>query len=388
MLIPTATEADDIILQETIQLSIAEQKSHDDLEAKLNEEKVKEHLMAEEIQKLVEGTENVGNDEVDSSVKSYMSNHILHVHPTQAIQAFAQEQQYQLYLTMKDNHQLQHDDLPIWLTLKFKFKRLYMSNTLCRPSTIHPREKDDLHDDAHPERENSAKRQKTSEHGTYVIRESSSDDDEFLTEKVSQELVEEISQTVDEAKLRKVVNEMLRQRCTSGDEHKYHINHVYYVEGLGHNFSRVGQFCDGDLEVAFRSKTCYVRNLEGDDMLTGAQTIQLSIAEQKSHDDLEAKLNEKKVKEHLMAEEIEKLVEGTENVGTNEVDNSISHSQNDPSTKLEHLSKKESPEVEIIADVQSVNVNEEEEESAEDDYKLKRKENGKNIEETRNTPSP
>ncbi|GJX23084.1 retrovirus-related pol polyprotein from transposon TNT 1-94 [Tanacetum coccineum] len=31
----------------------------------------------------------------------------------------------------------------------------------------------------------------------------------------------------------------------------------------------VGQFCDGDLEVAFCSKTCYVRNLEGDDLLTG-----------------------------------------------------------------------------------------------------------------------
>ncbi|GJT09287.1 integrase, catalytic region, zinc finger, CCHC-type containing protein [Tanacetum coccineum] len=47
------------------------------------------------------------------------------------------------------------------------------------------------------------------------------------------------------------------------------ICHVYYVEGLGHNLFSVGQFCDGDLEVAFRSKTCYVRNLEGDDLLTG-----------------------------------------------------------------------------------------------------------------------
>ncbi|GJR31500.1 retrovirus-related pol polyprotein from transposon TNT 1-94 [Tanacetum coccineum] len=46
------------------------------------------------------------------------------------------------------------------------------------------------------------------------------------------------------------------------------ICHVYYVEGLGHNLFSVGQFCDGDLEVAFRSKTCYVRNLEGDDLLT------------------------------------------------------------------------------------------------------------------------
>ncbi|GJV55232.1 retrovirus-related pol polyprotein from transposon TNT 1-94, partial [Tanacetum coccineum] len=38
---------------------------------------------------------------------------------------------------------------------------------------------------------------------------------------------------------------------------------------LGHNLFSVGQFCDGDLEFAFSSKTCYVRNLEGDDLLTG-----------------------------------------------------------------------------------------------------------------------
>nr|GEX53708.1 hypothetical protein [Tanacetum cinerariifolium] len=39
--------------------------------------------------------------------------------------------------------------------------------------------------------------------------------------------------------------------------------------GLGHNLFSVGKFYDGDLEVAFRSKTCYVRNLKGDDLLTG-----------------------------------------------------------------------------------------------------------------------
>ncbi|GJT67098.1 hypothetical protein Tco_1018578 [Tanacetum coccineum] len=47
--------------------------------------------------------------------------------------------------------------------------------------------------------------------------------------------------------------------------------HVYYVEGLRHNLFSVGQLWDGDLEVAFRSKTCYVRNLEGDDLLTGGR---------------------------------------------------------------------------------------------------------------------
>ncbi|GJZ11809.1 integrase, catalytic region, zinc finger, CCHC-type containing protein [Tanacetum coccineum] len=55
------------------------------------------------------------------------------------------------------------------------------------------------------------------------------------------------------------------------------ICHVYYVEGLGHNLFSVGQFCDDDLEVAFLSKTCYVQNLEGDDLLTGGRESNLYI---------------------------------------------------------------------------------------------------------------
>nr|GFC63907.1 hypothetical protein [Tanacetum cinerariifolium] len=106
-----------------------------------------------------------------------MSGNILHVHQTQATPAFAQEHQYQLYLTMKDHPQLQQDDLPIWLALKYKFERLYVSDTPCRPSAVHPRDQDNPHDDAHPEGENSAKSQKTSKHVTYVFRESSSSQD-------------------------------------------------------------------------------------------------------------------------------------------------------------------------------------------------------------------
>ncbi|GKF92203.1 hypothetical protein Tco_0278922, partial [Tanacetum coccineum] len=59
------------------------------------------------------------------------------------------------------------------------------------------------------------------------------------------------------------------------DQGNLTICHVYYVEGLGHNLFLVGQFCDGDLEVAFRSNTCYVRNLEGDDLLTGSRDSNL-----------------------------------------------------------------------------------------------------------------
>nr|GEY19633.1 hypothetical protein [Tanacetum cinerariifolium] len=49
------------------------------------------------------------------------------------------------------------------------------------------------------------------------------------------------------------------------------ISRMYYVEGLGHNLFSVGQFCDSYLEVAFRQHTCFIRNLDGVDLLTGSR---------------------------------------------------------------------------------------------------------------------
>ncbi|GJW53557.1 retrovirus-related pol polyprotein from transposon TNT 1-94, partial [Tanacetum coccineum] len=47
------------------------------------------------------------------------------------------------------------------------------------------------------------------------------------------------------------------------------ISSVYYVEGLGHNLFSVRQFCDSDLEVAFRKHSCYVRDINGVDLIKG-----------------------------------------------------------------------------------------------------------------------
>nr|GFD03810.1 integrase, catalytic region, zinc finger, CCHC-type, peptidase aspartic, catalytic [Tanacetum cinerariifolium] len=49
------------------------------------------------------------------------------------------------------------------------------------------------------------------------------------------------------------------------------ISRVYYVEGLGHNLFSVRQFCDSDLEVAFRQHTFFIRNLEGVYLLTDSR---------------------------------------------------------------------------------------------------------------------
>ncbi|GJU48175.1 retrovirus-related pol polyprotein from transposon TNT 1-94 [Tanacetum coccineum] len=46
------------------------------------------------------------------------------------------------------------------------------------------------------------------------------------------------------------------------------IKRVYYIEGLNYNFFLVGQFCDADLEVAFRKSTCFMRDPQGNDLLT------------------------------------------------------------------------------------------------------------------------
>ncbi|GKA61190.1 integrase, catalytic region, zinc finger, CCHC-type containing protein [Tanacetum coccineum] len=53
------------------------------------------------------------------------------------------------------------------------------------------------------------------------------------------------------------------------------ISRVYYVEGLGHNLFSVGQFCDSDLEVAFRKHTYFIHNLEGVDLLSGSRGTNL-----------------------------------------------------------------------------------------------------------------
>ncbi|GKF43908.1 hypothetical protein Tco_0130460, partial [Tanacetum coccineum] len=180
--------------------------------------------------------------EISSQVNDAITNHI----PSQVDSS------------VRNNPQLQQDDLPIWLALKYKFERLYMATTPCRPFVVRPRDQDDPHDDphddAHLEGENSVKRRKITEHGTFELGgslfgqdyESESgpstsgnqeqydnfdfwtnsyaiDDDVLPNEKVSQELVDEMSQTVDEAKLRK---EIFSNSASKKSRASYEVNNV------------------------------------------------------------------------------------------------------------------------------------------------------------------
>nr|GFA28647.1 hypothetical protein [Tanacetum cinerariifolium] len=67
------------------------------------------------------------------------------------------------------------------------------------------------------------------------------------------------------------------------DQRAVTIKRVYYVEGLNHNLFSVGQFCDADLEVAFRKSTCYIRDLKGNDLLTGVIISSMVMTSSLSH---------------------------------------------------------------------------------------------------------
>ncbi|GKE75813.1 retrovirus-related pol polyprotein from transposon TNT 1-94, partial [Tanacetum coccineum] len=53
------------------------------------------------------------------------------------------------------------------------------------------------------------------------------------------------------------------------------IKRVYYIERLNHKLFSVGEFCDADLDVAFRKSSCYIRDLKGNDLLTGSRRTDL-----------------------------------------------------------------------------------------------------------------
>ncbi|GJT91500.1 hypothetical protein Tco_1080345 [Tanacetum coccineum] len=183
---------------------------------------------------------------IQAQISSQIENAIANVIPSQ----------FEAQISSVDP-QLQQQDIAIWLALQMKFERNTVPQAACRTPVVRLRDQDNPHDDAHPKGESSAKRQKTSEYEAYVSGESlfgqvfqeeqapstscnqeqdddfdfwtdsyALDDDEIPTKQVLQDIMEEVSLTIDEAKMRKMADEMLRQRCTLGDEHQYHIDQM------------------------------------------------------------------------------------------------------------------------------------------------------------------
>ncbi|GJR28552.1 hypothetical protein Tco_1104784 [Tanacetum coccineum] len=225
-------------------------------EAKENVALVDEHLASEEIEKMVEGPEkcllmivqslgminsNIPDKHIKEQVMKQVPEQVRNQVPVYVAEglilerqkakeeterliakAILQEyQQYQLYLAMKADPQLQQQDIAIWLALQMKFEERRFTNKLhwqcgkktseCElyvsgesivwtsfqeeqaPSTSGNQEQDDDFD--------------------FWTNSYALDNDEIPTKQVSHDIMEEVLLTIDEAKLRKMADEMLRQRC-------------------------------------------------------------------------------------------------------------------------------------------------------------------------------
>nr|GEY12089.1 zf-CCHC domain-containing protein/UBN2 domain-containing protein [Tanacetum cinerariifolium] len=172
-------------------------------------------------------------------LRSYMSGHILHVHPAQSQTTSILEQQYQLYLSMKDDPQLQQKDIAIWLTLQMKFGILQKTSEY---EAYVSRESSSGQDNEKEQGPSTSGNQVQVDDYDFWTESYASDDDEIPTKQVSQDIMKEVLLTIDEAKLKKIADEMLRQRCTSGDEHQYHIDQMK-------NFLKSNNFWESRKEI-------------------------------------------------------------------------------------------------------------------------------------------
>nr|GEV35494.1 transposase, Ptta/En/Spm, transposase, Tnp1/En/Spm-like protein [Tanacetum cinerariifolium]GEV45822.1 transposase, Ptta/En/Spm, transposase, Tnp1/En/Spm-like protein [Tanacetum cinerariifolium] len=115
------------------------------------------------------------DEDVDAFLRNYMNNKKLHVHPTTSVSSSILNLQQQLYLKMKDDEQVKNAYFPLWISLMYKFEKLTSHVNPCRFDAFWSPDHEDHHDDdARPMGESIAKRKIMSEQTTYTRGESSS----------------------------------------------------------------------------------------------------------------------------------------------------------------------------------------------------------------------
>ncbi|GJT99278.1 hypothetical protein Tco_1094796 [Tanacetum coccineum] len=94
-----------------------------------------------------------------------------------------------------------------------------------------------------------------------------------------------------------------------------------------------------------------------------------------------------RLKEHMVDEELDPLLAGTENVDADAFMDDVINSQEDPDTRIELRSDKESPKAKKDVDMVTIHDEKVEEGSVEDEFELRNRDKGKGIKETRDTPT-
>ncbi|GJU24155.1 hypothetical protein Tco_1162776 [Tanacetum coccineum] len=109
------------------------------------------------------------------------------------------------------------------------------------------------------------------------------------------------------------------------------------------------------------------------------ETLQMSIAIQRSIEDYKAQQNVAKVKEYMVDEELDQLLKGTETVDVDAFMDDFLNSQEDSDTRIKPKSDKESPKAEKDVDMVTIHYEEVEEGLAGDEFELRRREKEKDA---------
>ncbi|GJX63882.1 putative reverse transcriptase domain-containing protein [Tanacetum coccineum] len=166
--------------------------------------------------------------------------------------------------------------IPYLVDASMKFEKTQVPQTACRSSAVLTRDQDDPHDDVHPEGENNAKRQNKSEYEAYILM--------LLmmmrvqTKQVTQDIMKRSIWTIDEAKLKKMADEIGKKDVTSGSDEirieEYDVFSIVYEPVHGNIYtnskkekrvmrhSKIHKFCDATLRRTLEGLKSYYNDVK------------------------------------------------------------------------------------------------------------------------------
>ncbi|GJR18931.1 hypothetical protein Tco_0967458 [Tanacetum coccineum] len=393
-LIPTAADIDITSLDETIQMSIATQRSLEDFEAQQNVAKVKEHMVDEEIEQLVEENENVNVDAFMDDILNDQEDHDTRIEPRNDKESTKVTKSVNMLIIHDNKEEEGSSGDEFELKMRENRKGIEESKDTPPPTPIRS-----LRTHTAPlsmDKETLKELTVTTEDAP------SSSDKEKLQELTVTDSTPSSSLRKPKTDANKKFN-LVTPQCPNESKILTDIlnNHPLRFRVATSASPILGRVENDDLasqsstlgRIRFRvprrpdPETLIPIAVEID-ITSLDETIQMSIATQRSIEDFEAQQNVVKVKKHMVDEEIEQLVEENENVDVDAFMDDILNDQEDYDTRIKPRSDKESTKVTKSVNMLIIHDNEEEEGSSGDEFELKRRENRKGIEESKDTPPP
>ncbi|GKA82319.1 retrovirus-related pol polyprotein from transposon TNT 1-94 [Tanacetum coccineum] len=233
--VPTVDKVDEMILQDTLQVSLAKHKSQEEPELDAKVGTASNSIASKEIEKMMEGSENVIDDSLPPR------NDEPHILGTR-LEPMSDKKSLEVDITNDEEVEITNVVIPVNVNKEeeeitdevYKLKRSEKGKIVKKQAPEKVRDQVPVY----VAEGLIMKRQKTKEKMERMISKAILQERGNIHAEISSQIQKAIDiqfhhqgdasypWTIDEAKLKKMADEMLRQRCTSGDEHQYHIDQM------------------------------------------------------------------------------------------------------------------------------------------------------------------